>query len=69
MYSAPHLVSYHISISIYLYIFHKSIIVYEHTGCRTCQDSKYNIVKYKYYTFHIDTHIYNINGSGRHIYK
>jgi hypothetical protein len=27
--------------------------VYEHTGCRTCQDSKYNIVKYKYYTFHI----------------
>jgi hypothetical protein len=54
---------------IYLYIFHKSIIVYEHTGCRTCQDSEYNIVKYKYYTFHIETYIYNVNGSGRHIFS
>jgi len=36
---------------LYLYLlFHKSIIVYRHTGCGTCQDSRYNIVKYKYYT-------------------
>ena len=34
-------------------LFHKSIIVYRHTGCGTCQDSRYNIVKYKYYTLHI----------------
>ena len=34
-------------------LFRKSIIVYRHTGCGTCQNSRYNIVKYKYYTLHI----------------
>jgi hypothetical protein len=42
--------------------------VYRHNGCRTCQDSKYNIVKHKCYTLHIDIDTYNVNGSGRHLY-
>ena len=27
--------------------------MYRHIGCGTYQDSRYNIVKYKYYTLHI----------------
>ena len=38
-----------ISFFISFIIFHKSIIVYRYTGCGTCQDSKYNIVRHKYY--------------------
>ena len=37
--------------------------MYRHTGCGTCQDSRYNIVKYKYYTLYITQVIsrYDIN--------
>ena len=49
-------------------VFHNSIIVYRYTGCGTCQDSKYNIVKHKYYTLHIDIDTYYVNGSGKHLY-
>jgi len=34
--------------------------VYRHTGCGTCQDSRYNIVKYKYYTVHITKDTYYV---------
>ena len=49
-------------------IFHKPIIVYRHTGCGTCQGSRYNIVKHKYYTLHIDIDTCYVSGSGRHLY-
>ena len=39
-------------------VFHKSIIVYRHTGCWTSQDSKYSLVKHKYYALHIDIDTY-----------
>ena len=42
-------------------LFDKSIIVYRHTGCGTCQDSRYNIVKYKYYTLHITKDTYYVS--------
>jgi len=42
--------------------------VYRHTGCGTCQDSKYDIVKHKYYTLHIDIDTYYVSGSGRRLY-
>jgi hypothetical protein len=42
--------------------------VYRHTGCGTYQDSRYNVVKHKYYTLHIDIDTYYVNGSGRHLY-
>jgi hypothetical protein len=49
-------------------IFHKSIIVYKHTGCGNCQDSEYNTVKHEYYTLHIVIDTYYVNGSSRHLY-
>ena len=35
--------------------------MYRHTGCGTCQDSRYNIVKYKYYTLHITKGTYYVS--------
>jgi hypothetical protein len=48
-------------IRIFLYIFLKSIIVYRHTGCGTCQDSRYNIVIHEYYILHIDKNTYYVS--------
>jgi hypothetical protein len=48
-------------IIILIYIFLKSIIVYRHTGCGTCQDSRYNIVIREYYTLHIDKDTYYVS--------
>jgi hypothetical protein len=47
--------------SLFLYIFLKSIIVYRHTGCGTCQDSRYNIVIHEYYTLYIDKDTYYVS--------
>jgi hypothetical protein len=38
------------------------------TGCGTCQNSIYNIVKQNYYTLYIDENTYKISGSGRYLY-
>ena len=35
--------------------------MYRHTGCGTCQDSRYSIVKYKYYTLHITKDTYYVS--------
>jgi hypothetical protein len=35
--------------------------VYRHTGCGTCQDSRYNIIIHEYYTLRINKDTYYVS--------